>query len=74
MRSKCYAFRYISENTKKSNAGNKGSAGDKDKSGRCKGTTKVVIKNELNINSWINTIKDNSITKNHHIMMTKDIF
>ena len=57
-KSKVYAFEYAEEYYKFLNVG------DKSKLVRCKGTNRTTVKNEITINKLIDTVKDNSLSKN----------
>ena len=58
LKSKNYAFSYVKEYEQFLNGG------DKSKLVRCKGTTRTTIKDEINIDSPVNTLKEGTLTKN----------
>ena len=58
LKSKNYAFSYVKEYVQFLNGGNKS------KLVRCKGTTRTTIKDEMNIDSLVNTLIEGTLTKN----------
>ena len=56
-KSKNYAFSYASDYHKYWNNG------DKSKLVRCKGTTRTTVKDNITVDSIVNTIKDSSLSK-----------
>ena len=60
-KSKVYAFDYAEEYYKFLNVG------DKSKLVRCKGNNRTTVKNEITINKLIDTVKNNTLSKNDNI-------